>query len=247
MEDNLNDTEYISLKEEDLSRYNYEDVLKESIKLLQNLNIKTPFPNNIQTKGETIESDILSRRSSISSIDSSIAARDIPRSYLENPIDLVNYLEYGLQNEKNDKLNKKFILKSYEEKNDIKYEIMNINTDKEINRAIFLENKLITSIYYYGYDSLITGNIFGQIKIYSLYDKKKIKFIESPFLNEEKNIQITTIDLTKDNKYIFIGYSNGSIVFAEIMTQKIKLVINDIITNSECLFVKFINQEGRFF
>ena len=247
MEDNLNDTEYISLKEEDLSRYNYEDVLKESIKLLQNLNIKTPFPNNIQTKGETIESDILSRRSSISSIDSSIAARDIPRSYLENPIDLVNYLEYGLQNEKNDKLNKKFILKSYEEKNDIKYEIMNINTDKEINRAIFLENKLITSIYYYEQDYLITGNIFGQIKIYSLKDKKKIKFIESPFLNEEKNIQITTMDLTKDNKYIFIGYSNGSIAFAEIMTQKIKLVIKDIINNSECLFVKFINQEGRFF
>ena len=55
MEDNFNNTEYISLKEEDLSKYNYEDVLKESLLLLQNLNNKTPSSDdiNINKKEET--------------------------------------------------------------------------------------------------------------------------------------------------------------------------------------------------
>ena len=247
MDDDLKGTEYISLKDEDLSKYNYDDVLKESLLLIQNLKNKTPSSNDINIKDETKEKDKIKRKSSISSTDSSIAVKDIPTSYLENPIYFVNYFEYEIQNEKNNKLNNKFILKSYEEKNDIKYEIMNINTDKEINTEIFKENLLITSISFFGQDSIIIGNIFGQIKLYSLYDKKKIKFIESPFLNEEKKVQITTMDLTKENKFIFIGYSNGSIAFAEIMAQKIKLVINDVIKNNECLCVKFINQEGRFF
>ena len=247
MDDDLKGTEYISLKDEDLSKYNYDDVLKESLLLIQNLKYKTPSSNDINIKDETKEKDKMERKSSISSTDSSIAVKDIPTSYLENPIYFVNYFEYEIQNEKNNKLNNKFILKSYEEKNDIKYEIMNINTDKEINTEIFKENLLITSISFFGQDSIIIGNIFGQIKLYSLYDKKKIKFIESPFLNEEKKVQITTMDLTKENKFIFIGYSNGSIAFAEIMAQKIKLVINDVIKNNECLCVKFINQEGRFF
>ena len=250
MEDNFNNTEYISLKEEDLSKYNYEDVLKESLLLLQNLNNKSPIPNviNENKKEEINETEKLLRKSSSSSIeDYFITKKDIPQKYLENPIDFVNYFEYELPNEKMNKVNNKFILKSYEENNDIKFEIMNINTEKEINRIIFSDNKLITSIYYFGQEFLITGNILGEIKIFSLIDKKQIKYIESPFSNEERNIQITTMDLSKDNKILFIGYSNGNISFAEIKTQKIKLVINDIIKNSECLCVKFINQEGRFY
>ena len=250
MEDNFNNTEYISLKEEDLSKYNYEDVLKESLLLLQNLNNKSPIPNviNENKKEEIKETEKLLRKSSSSSIeDYFISKKDIPQKYLENPIDFVNYFEYELPNEKMNKVNNKFILKSYEENNDIKFEIMNINTEKEINRIIFSDNKLITSIYYFGQEFLITGNILGEIKICSLIDKKQIKYIESPFSNEERNIQITTMDLSKDNKILFIGYSNGNISFTEIKTQKIKLVINDIIKNSECLCVKFINQEGRFY
>ena len=249
MEDNLNYIEYIPLKAEDLSKYNYEDVLKESLLLIQNLNNKTPLSDNINKKEEIKEKEIMERKSSSSSSeDNSLTTKDIQKKYLENPIDFVNYFEYELPNEKMNKVNKKFILKNYEEKNDIKFEIMNINTDKEINRIIFEEeNKLITSIYYFGQDLIITGNILGQINLYSLNDQKKIKSIESPFINGEKNTQVTTMDLSKDNKILFIGYSNGNISFVEIKAQKIKLVINDIIKNSECLCIKFINQEGRFY
>ena len=245
---NLIQTDFISLKGEDLSKYNFEDILQESINPEPNLVNKIITPNDNNKNEESKLNNKISRKSSSSSSeDSSLTIKEIPREYLENPIDFVNYFENELPNEKINKRNDKFILKSFDERNDIKFEIMNIYTDKEINRIIFSPNELITSIFYFGQDFLITGNFLGQIKIFSLFDKKQIKFIESPFLKENNNIQITAIDLTKDNKNIFIGYSNGNISFAEIKSQRIKLVINDIIKNNECLCVKFINQEGKFY
>ena len=248
---NLIQTEFISLNKDDLSKYNFDDVLKESLNTIKNL--KNDLTNSEQNEtpkdnNENNQKDILTRTSSSSSIEESyLSANDIEKKYLENPIDFVNYIEYELQNERINKVNDKFIIKQYEENNDIKFEIMNITTDKEINRIIFKENIFITSIYYFGKDLLITGNILGQIKIYSLVDKKQIKQIEYPQIKENKKIQITTMDISKDNKILFIGYSNGNISFAEIKTKKIKLIINDIINDSECLCIKFITHYGKFY
>ena len=251
---NLIRTEFISLKEEDLLKYNCEDILQESLNTIKSLKNNLTNSNtdeikdNKDEKSETKGITPPSRRSSTSSFgDSSIIAKDIPKKYLENPIDFVNYIEYELPNDKKNKVNDKFIIKQYEENNDIKFEITNIINDKEINNIVFSKNEIITLIYYYGQDLLITGNILGQIKIFSLIDRKQIKQIECPFTKESSSVQITTLDLNKDNKFIFIGYSNGYISFADIKSTKIRLVIKDIIKDSECLCIKFLNQEGKIY
>ena len=246
---NLIQTEFISLNKEDLSKYNCEDILKESLNTIKNLkndltNIekdKIPIETNKKEENNISNKE---RKLSTSSTDS-ITSKEIPKKYLENPIDFVNYLEYELPTEKINKVKDKFLIKQYEENNDIKFDIVNITTDKEINRIIYTINEIITSIYFYGKDFLITGNIFGKIKIYSLIDKKQIKQIECPILNENNNIKVTSMDMSKDNQILFIGYSSGAISLAEIKSKKIKLVINDIIKNSECLCIKFIEKEAK--
>ena len=246
---NLIQTEFISLNKEDLSKYNCEDILKESLNTIKNLkndltNIekdKIPIETNKKEENNISNKE---RKLSTSSTDS-ITSKKIPRKYLENPIDFVNYLEYELPTEKINKVKDKFLIKQYEENNDIKFDIVNITTDKEINRIIYTINEIITSIYFYGKDFLITGNIFGKIKIYSLIDKKQIKQIDCPILNENNNIKVTSMDMSKDNQILFIGYSSGAISLAEIKSKKIKLVINDIIKNSECLCIKFIEKLAK--
>ena len=80
----------------------------------------------------------------------------------------MNYFECELPKENMNKVNDKFIIKKYEENNNIKFDIMNINNNKELNNLIFSKGEIITCINYYGEDFLITGNILSQIKIYSL-------------------------------------------------------------------------------
>ena len=67
-----------------------------------------------------------------------------------------------------------------------------------------------------------------------------IKQIECPIIKENNNIKVTTMDLSKDNKILFIGYSSGHISLADMKSKKIKLLINDVIQNSECLCIKYI-------
>ena len=245
---NLIQTEFISLNKEDLSKYNCEDILQESLKTIKTLKneLTKETPEDSTPKGEIKIMEKIGRKSSTSSTDS-MNSKDIPKKYLENPIDFVNYLEYELPYEKINKVKDKFLIKQYEEKNDIKYKVMNIETNREINRIIYTRNEIITSIYYYGQDFLITGNILGKVKIYSLSDKKMIKQIECPIIKENNNIKVTTMDLSKDNKILFIGYSSGHISLADMKSKKIKLLINDVIKNSECLCIKYIEKEGKYY
>ena len=134
-EDLINDliqTEFIDLKEEDLSKYNYEDILQESLNTINNLesalnepkkidkintiensinsindinninnNNLTPNPINDNNKKDTNEEkNIISRKKSSSSLDEIdiITMKDIPKKYLNNPIDFVDYLEYEQPN-----------------------------------------------------------------------------------------------------------------------------------------------------
>ena len=121
---NLIQTEFISLNKEDLSKYNCEDILKESLNTIKNLkndltNIekdKIPIETNKKEENNISNKE---RKLSTSSTDS-ITSKEIPKKYLENPIDFVNYLEYELPTEKINKVKDKFLIKQYEENNDIK-------------------------------------------------------------------------------------------------------------------------------
>ena len=86
----------------------------------------------------------------------------------------------------------------------------------------------------------------GDGKIFSLSEKKLLKKFICP-INSETKYKVNTIDITNDGKYIFIGYSNGNIAMFDTKNQKLKLLINDIINNCECLYIKFIQKEGKFY
>ena len=263
---NLIQTEFIDLKEEELSKYNYEDILKESLKTINNLestfneskkidniniienniNISSKYnDNNIKNKDINEEKNIINTIKSSSSLEEIdiTSIKDIPKKYLNNPLDFVDYLEYEQPNEKINKIKSEFIIKKYEEENHTKFEILNINVDEKLNKAIFQENEFLTCIYFYE-DLFITGNILGETKIFSLSDKKLLKKFICP-IKSEINYKINAIDITNDGRHIFIGYSNGNISMFDIKNQKLKLLINDIIDNCECLFIKFLQKEGK--
>ena len=273
---NLIQTEFIDLKDEDLKKYNYEDIIQESLNTINNLentlkqtkkemiidkpikddnNELTPNPDNKEVnknenkneKEKEKESNIINKKESLSFSDENeiFSAKDIPSKYLSNPIKFVDYIEYEQPNEKMKKIKNKFIIKNYEEKNHTKFEIANISIDKNLNKVIFPDNELLTCIYYYE-DFIITGNIIGQTKIFSLSDKKLVKQFLCP-IKSEGNFPATTIDITNDYKHIFIGYTNGNIAFFELKSAKLKLLINDIINNCECICIKFIYKNGNFY
>ena len=158
---NLIQTEFISLNKEDLSKYNCEDILQESLKTIKTLKneLTKETPEDSTPKGEIKIMEKIGRKSSTSSTDS-MNSKDIPKKYLENPIDFVNYLEYELPYEKINKVKDKFLIKQYEEKNDIKYKVMNIETNREINRIIYTRNEIITSIFNNREYSRKSKNIF---------------------------------------------------------------------------------------
>ena len=205
---------------------------------------------NILIKNEDKEKEkeikIMLKTSCSSSLEENdiLSNKDIPKKYLGDPIDFVDYLEYEQPKEKMKKIKNKFILKKYEEENNTKFKILNINIDKKLNDVIFSENELLTLIYYYE-DFLITGNVLGETKIYSLSDKKKLKMFPSP-IKTGKIYQVTSLDITFDKRFIFIGYTNGNIAMFDLKSLKLKLLINNIIQNCECLCIKFINREGKF-
>ena len=251
---NLIQTEFIDLKSVDSSKYNCDDIIQESLnsinQLEKELNKENSIENIINDKDEEeikneskkVENNIINKKTTTSDIEI-LSSKDIDKKYLYNPIDFVDYIENEQPNEIIKRIRNEFILKKYEEKNHSKFEILNIISEKELNRAVFPENELLNVIYCYE-DLLITGNILGQTKIFSLSDKKLLKTFICP-IKSDLNYQVTAIDITNDKKYIFIGYSNGNIAMFELKSQKIKLLINDVINDCECLCIKFIYSDKK--
>ena len=267
---NLIQTEFYDIKEDDLKKYKDVDIVQESLNTIKNYSLvlskkpkqqkentkKTIQDKNIIITQSTPSSEINGNNSlkkslitktirSSSSFDENEASKkEIPVQYLQNPINFVDYLEYEQPKEEMTKIKNDLILKKYEEKNHTKFQILNIKVDDELNKVIFQPNELLTCIKY-SENNLIAGDVLGEVKIFSLSDKKLLKILPCP-IKSDTIIKVNAMDLTNDGKYIFIGYSNGNIAFFDLKTQKSKLLITDIV-NCECLYIKFIDKEGKFF
>ena len=93
-------------------------------------------------------------------------------------------------------------------------------------------------------DNIITGDILGDIKFYSLKDKKLTRTLPCPL---KKRSQVNAIDLCDDGDYIFSGFGNGNITTFELVTNKCKLV-NNTIHKTGCINLKFIERfDKKFF
>ena len=252
--DNLIQMEFYDLKDENLEKYNLNNILDESLTTINNIKHllkedKQEDSNNstqvdINDQLEINEKDGKQNNIYINNNSTSEESNNIPKKFLTNPIDFVDYLEFEHPKKRMEKIKKEFVLRKYEETNQTKFEISHINKDVELNKVIFPNNELITAIYFYD-ENIVTGNIYGQVKIFSLSDKKQLKLF-SLLGESETNSYVTCIDISNDKRQILVGYTNGNIAFFEINSQKLKLLINDIINNCECLCIKFISREGKF-
>ena len=252
--ENLIQMEFYDLKDEKMEKYNLNNILDESLTTINNIKLllkedKQDDSNDSTQIDINDQSEINEKDEKLNNINNnynstSEESNKIPKKFLINPIDFVDYLECEQPKKKMEKIKKEFILRKYEETNQTKFEVSHINKDVELNKAIFPQNEIITAIYFYD-ENIVTGNIYGQVKIFSMSDKKQLKLFS--LLGElETNPYVTCIDISTDKRQILVGYTNGNIGFFEINSQKLKLLINDIINNCECLCIKFISREGKF-
>lgn len=146
---------------------------------------------------------------------------------IKNPVQLVNYIEIeSFQNTNENKNN--FLLKKYKQNSKIKIGLLEIDKKEEISQTIFSKTKNfeITAITVKD-DYIIIGDIFGQVKYYSISDNKEIRTLPCPFVSNLRK-EVKCFDLSSDGDFIFIGYKNGNIAMFEVLQNKCKLLNENI-------------------
>ena len=227
------------------SEYNLDLVLQDSEKIL-NSAYKNKTIEEFNPNEEEKEIDYRNKPAEPStpglkintSIESSVVEEDeIPSKYLSDPIDFVNYIEYQLPKEKTKIKKNTFILKKFENEQKPKFSVSELNPQEDLSLLMMRGDVDITSLMAQE-DNIITGDIYGEIKFYSLKDKKLIRTLPCPL---KKRSQLNAIDLCDDGEYCFAGFDNGNICVYELITNKCKL-INTTLHKKACINLKFIER-----
>ena len=184
------------------------------------------FLNNPLRRNTIYQSHTNSKDEGIKKIKKSLIKEkeeEIPAN-LSNPIEFVNYIELQRQKEKIEAKVETFVLKKFENEKNTKFLISKLNPQEELSKSLLQEKKKITAAIAHD-NYLITGDINGNIKRYSLEDQKLVNTFPCPL---KINKQINALDI--DDDYIFAGFSNGNIAIIEIETNKCKLIISTVHT-----------------
>ena len=162
---------------------------------------------------------------------------EIPAKYLSNPIDFVNYMELQRQKEKMEVKAETFVLRKYENEKSLKFLISKPTPKEELSKSILQgKNKITVAIAHDNY--LITGDIMGDIKLYSLQDQKLVDTLPCP---PKINTKINALDIDDDGDYIFAGFSNGNIAVFELASKNCKL-INNTAHSSPLINMKIVDK-----
>ena len=250
-EDILNsllNTNYIDLSNVEASNLNQlstDDILKETQRLVNDA-IKNKTIEEYTPTGESKDNEEKEKKQEPSapslkintSTESNIVEEDeIPSKYLSNPIDFVNYIEYQLPKEKTKLKKNTFILKKYENETNTKINVSELNPQEELSLLMLRGDTDITTAMAHE-DTIITGDILGDIKFYSLKDQKLTRTLPCPLKKRE---QVNAIDLSDDGDYAFAGFANGNIAIYELTTNKCKY-INTTIHKTACTNIKLIER-----
>ena len=120
---------------------------------------------------------------------------------LDAGIDLVNYIEVERAKQKIETSKSCFIFESYKKESNIKLNFINILPKKALSNLIHKNKDNVLNLIYAKDDSLITGNVEGDINIYSMKDSKLMKS-----LNEKKvQLQVNCFDMTPDGNFLLVG------------------------------------------
>ena len=237
-----------NVEAKDISNLNTDDILRESQRLVddavKNKTIKEYEPNQelneneLSNKKENTLTPGLKINTSVESNTEEID--EIPSKYLSNPIDFVNYIEYQLPKEKTKIKKNTFILKKFEKEQKTKFSVCELNPQEDLSLLMTRGEADITAAIAYE-DNIITGDILGDIKFYSVKDKKLTRTLPCPL---KKRMQINAIDISDDGDYIFAGFGNGNITLYELLTNKCKL-INNSIHKTACINLRFIERYNK--
>ena len=234
-----------SVENIDNSQYNLDLILQDSEKILNDA-IKNKTIDELNLNEEEKEIDYRNKSNEPStpglkintSTEASVVEEDeIPSKYLSNPIDFVNYIEYQLPKEKTKIKKNTFILKKFENEQKPKFLVSELNPQEDLSLLIMRGDADITAMMAQE-DNIITGDIYGDIKFYSLKDKKLIRTLPCPL---KKRSQVNAIDLCDDGEYCFAGFDNGNVCLYELITNKCKL-INTTLHKTACINLKCIER-----
>ena len=249
----------------DTSKYNIDEVLKETelssgIKTLNDI-IPSSTPSQITSQDnlDSIINSINQKETPIHQVTETTQKEIQPSIKTNEPvapikeeltlpqcsnlIDLVEYLELGVIKEKIEKTKNNFHLFQHSIKSTLKVNSLEIEPQIDVSRAIFkVQNVFITCMTARG-DLIVVGYSVGEIKIYSLKDKKLIKTLSPDKANTNT---VNCIDLSSDGLFLLAGHSNSNIAFWEINSGSCKLTISGVLYSS-CLAVKFYKVDGKFY
>ena len=228
----------------DPSNYNIDDLLNEDMDDKLNLitdnsiNINETQPEKEKNTSESaIEKE--NKRKSVNIIEKE---EFIILPKYDNPIDLVNYIEVERAKQKIETSKSCFIFESYKKESNIKLNFINILPKKALSNLIHKNKDNVLNLIYAKDDSLITGNVEGDINIYSMKDSKLMKS-----LNEKKvQLQVNCFDMTPDGNFLLVGYKNGFIAFWDLTKDKCKCVADNI-HKSSCIAVQFFKFEEKLY
>ena len=124
---------------------NTDDVLKDVENLLKKSEMKEKFDLGKENEKEVKKNEIPSVKINISTEENTTEEAEIPLKNLSNPIDFVNYIEYELP-KKNIKIKKDtFILKKYENEQNIKFIVSELNPQEELSLLMLRGDADITA------------------------------------------------------------------------------------------------------
>ena len=237
-------TNYIdseNVEASDIANFNLDDILQQTEKIIndavKNKTIEAFNPNEDSKEVKKQETNTPGLKINTSTETNIVEEDEIPSKYLSNPIEFVDYIEYLLPKQKTKIKKNTFILKKYENEKKINFSVSELNPEEDLSILMMRGDTDITAAFSQE-DNIITGDILGDIKFYSLRDKKVTRNLACPL---KKRVQVNAIDLCDDGDFCLVGYGNGNIVLYELITNKCKLIDTNILKCS-CINIKFIEK-----
>jgi len=240
---------------ENIDKIKYEEILE---KLIKEFNEKEPLENIESYNIDTILSDtqkLLSKYSHL--IDFKILQKEIPNNQIQssteaaeltsgeipfekipNPLEFIDYLEFKNPKQKSKAQKFSFLLKKYEEENKPTFSICDLSLQDELSQLVFRGDKNFFGSMSYE-DKIILSDNFGEVKFYSIRDKKLVRTLPNPTKNKKNKIY--AIDINDDGDMAFLGYENGNIALFDLEKNKCQKIFNEI-HKTNVINIKIIEQ-----
>ena len=240
---------------ENIDKIKYEEILE---KLIKEFNEKEPLENIESYNIDTILSDtqkLLSKYSHL--IDFKILQKEIPNNQIQsstkaaeltsgeipfekipNPLEFIDYLEFKNPKQKSKAQKFSFLLKKYEEENKPTFSICDLSLQDELSQLVFRGDKNFFGSMSYE-DKIILSDNFGEVKFYSIRDKKLVRTLPNPTKNKKNKMY--AIDINDDGDMAFLGYENGNIALFDLEKNKCQKIFNEI-HKTNVINIKIIEQ-----